>query len=285
MRIAVEVWGADLPTITRTARLADQLGIDGFYYGESPGPLNLDSWTTLAHLAGVTEQIRLGPVITNALPAYRSTALLAKQAATVALISNGRLDYRTGVGASRRYASPWWEPFGVEYAHYTDRLEDLRTTLTELRTLWQGPEGRGRLELDHPAIPITVAATGERAIALAHEVADQWEVSFRTAGELKSLVDSHECHGDPCQLPISLEIDGFLGSSPGRVDSLLASVATDRSTESFDELRKRALVGTVPQVVETIGGLQAAGAQQLVVALHDPHDIGALETLAEAAVI
>ena len=89
MRIALELWGADHDAVVATCLHAEREGIDAVYYGEAPGPLNLDCMTVLAHLAAVTDRIRLGPVIANALAGYRSPLLLAKQAATIAVASEG----------------------------------------------------------------------------------------------------------------------------------------------------------------------------------------------------
>ena len=87
MRFCLEMWGNDLRRVEAAARLAEALGIDGVYYGESPTGLNLDCWTVLARLSAVTERMRLGPVLANILPDYRSLVVLAKQAATVAIAS------------------------------------------------------------------------------------------------------------------------------------------------------------------------------------------------------
>ena len=158
MRLALEVWSNDFAKLKATCLHAESLGIDGFYYGESPHDLNLECWTTLAALAQTTEQIRLGPVITNVLPTYRSTRLLARQAGAVAAISNGRLDFRTGVGASVRFGRPWWETFGVTYPDYNTRLAETEAAIQTLSDAWADTAW---------PVPITAAATGQRAMAMA----------------------------------------------------------------------------------------------------------------------
>ena len=64
---------------------------------------------------------------------------------------------------------------------------------------------------------------------------------------------------------------------------LLARVRADRPDEDLDPVLDRALVGTPADAAGRIAELAAAGADQLVVALHDPHDPEALEALATAA--
>ena len=196
MRFAVEVWSDRWEAIERTARLVERLGYDALYYGESPTGLNLDCWSVLAALARSTRSLRLGPVITNLLPGYRSLALLAKQAATVAILAEGRLDFRTGAGAARRYAAAWWEPFGIDYPGYRERLELVDRAIPVLRALWAGEpvalaagaeQGSVTLGFRPPAIPITLAASGAAGIACAARHADVWEASYRTPAEFATI--------------------------------------------------------------------------------------------------
>ena len=289
MRLAVEVWSADADQVITTAVRADQLGIDAFYYGESPTGLNLDCWTLLAALAGATAAIRLGPVITNLLPDHRSTILLARQAATTAILADGRLDFRTGVGASARYGRPWWEPVGVVYPDYARRLALVADTLPRLRRFWSGGEvDLGGTEpirsgLACPDIPITVAATGERAMALAAAEADAWEASFRTPAEYRQLADRFDALDPGRPVVRALEIDGFVGSTPERAEAVVDRVRVERGqTEDVNPVLDRALVGTPDRAAERIEELAEAGVDQLLVALHDPHDPDALEALVAA---
>lgn len=294
VRIALEIWSADFPQVEATCRSAERLGFDALYYGESPHDLNLDCWTTLAALAQTTDRIRLGPVITNILPTYRSTILLARQAATVAAISENRLDFRTGAGASARFGRDWWEPYGVHYPRYDQRVADLQSALETLPALWaaaaapsgasgsaEAPTASSRMAL---AIPITVAATGGRAMRLAAAHAQVWETSFCTPTEFAERdARMKELLGDR-NVVRSLEIDGFLSLSDAGLTRLLDRVQSERgSTEDLDAVFDRALLGTPPQARLRLLELADAGVDQVVVALHDPHDTEALHALAHAA--
>ena len=310
MKVALEVWSSSYEQVEATCVLAEQLGLDGFYYGESPHDLNLDCWTTLAGLAVVTERIRLGPVITNVLPEYRSLVLLAKQAATVASISHGRVDVRTGVGASAAFGRPWWQPFGVSYPGYDQRLSDLVEALDVLPRLWAGETVTGEItarattkratdgdETQQPrplpenlVIPITVAASGERAMELAARRGDGWETSFCTPAEFAernaafSAITSD--HAVSRAVIRSLEIDGFVSQTKGGLDHLLNRVRAERGpSEDLDRVLERGLIGLPSEVAEQLGALEAVGVEQVVVALHDPHDPDALRAIAEAAAL
>ncbi len=298
MRIALEVWTSHYDRAEAVAVRAEALGLDGFYYGESPTGLNLECWTTLAGVARATERIRLGPVIANVLPGYRSVLLLAKQAATVAAIAGDRVDVRTGVGAARAAGLAWWRPFGIDYPDYDRRLADLTAAIDELPRLWsgrpvpvagaadRGPTD-GPVAVAEPAVaslPVTVAARGRRAMVLAATRAQGWETSFCTAEEFtaRNALVSDLAAGRPVLR--SLEIDGFVASSDAALGRLLDRVRTDRGAdEDLEPILDRALLGTPDRVASRLSELSAAGVEQVVVALHDPTDLDALDALGEAA--
>ena len=292
MELAVEVWSGDVDRVIATARRADELGLDGFRYGESPTRLHLDCWTILAAVARETRRIRIGPVVANLLADYRSPLLLARQAATVAALSGGRLDFATGAGAATGYGRAWWEPFGIGYPGYDERLTELARLLPRLRRWWSGgvvEAGAGEpvtLGLVHPPIPITVAATGDRAMTIAAAAADVWEASFRTPDEYRNLATRFEVLASEraSTRPIvrALEIDGFVGTIAGRAAAVEAAARADRSGEDVDRIMERALLGEPARVADRMGELAAAGVERLLVALHDPHDPDALEALAAA---
>ena len=84
----------------------------------------------------------------------------------------------------------------------------------------------------------------------------------------------------PSTIATSLEVDGFVGTDGGT--RIWAQVASDRATEDLDVIRRRSLHGGVDEVAAQIRVLHEAGVGQLVVALHEPHDLDAIETLAAA---
>lgn len=272
MRVALEVWSNDLGQVESTCRLAEELGFDALYFGESPHDLNLECWTTLAALARSTDRIRLGPVIANILPGYRSTAFLARQAAGIATISGDRFDFRTGVGAAAEFGRAWWEPFGVSYPGYSQRLSETRAAVGALTEWWS----------TGPLIPITIAATGRRAMELAATSADVWESSFATPAEFTARNDDMTALVGDRSVVRSLEIDGFLSGSEDGMKRLIERVTVERgANEDLDAIFSRALLGTPTRAAERLRELANVGVDQVVVALHDPHDPDALGALAE----
>lgn len=99
----------------------------------------LDAWTTAAALAAVTERLELMVAVR---PTFHSPALLAKQAANIERISNGRL--------SLNVVSSWWSDearrYGVKFDQHDDRYARTSEWLQIVTRAWSEPrtshEGR-----------------------------------------------------------------------------------------------------------------------------------------------
>jgi probable F420-dependent oxidoreductase len=140
------------------------------------GPFN-DPFVTFAFLAGVTRRIRFMSAILI-LPALQ-TALVAKQAAELALVSGGRFDL--GVGVSWNAAE--YRALGQDMRTRGARLEE---QVTLLRRLWSEPyvSFKGRFHdfedigLARPvAAPIPIwfgTGTGETVLRRVARLADGW---------------------------------------------------------------------------------------------------------------
>ncbi len=89
-----------------------------------------ESWTLMAALAAVTSRIRLGQMCTCM--AYRNPAHLAKVAATVDVISEGRLEMGIGAG----WYEHEWRAFGYGFPSASDRLGMLEEGVQIFRDMW-----------------------------------------------------------------------------------------------------------------------------------------------------
>ena len=95
----------------------------------------LEPLTTIAHLTAVTDRIRFGTGILIA--ALRRPVVLAKTAATIDVLSGGRLDHGVGVGWQREE----YEAAGLDF---DDRGAQLDHTLEVCETLWREREANHR---------------------------------------------------------------------------------------------------------------------------------------------
>ncbi len=154
---------------------------DHFVTGRLPTAPWLEGWTLLAALAGQTQRIRLGPMVTTI--TYRNPAVLAKQALTLDHISNGRLELGIGAGGNPADASmtgvPAWdtrERVGRfrEFVELVDLLLRQETT-TYAGRYYQVQDARMiPAPVQQPRPPLTLAALGPTTIRLAATYADVW---------------------------------------------------------------------------------------------------------------
>jgi predicted kinase len=114
----------------------------------------LESYTTLGYLAGVTERIRLGALVTGI--TYRNIAHLAKIVATLDVLSGGRALCGLGAAWSEREHAL----YGWEFPSLAERYARLEDALELLPLMW-GPRvaavrganpHRGRGDLLPPAV-------------------------------------------------------------------------------------------------------------------------------------
>lgn len=294
MQFCLEVWGTDYGRISDTCLVAERFGYDGFYYGESLAEIDLDCWTVLAGLATQTNTIRLGPVITYILPQYRNIALLAKQAVTLQQISKGRLDFRTGAGATLQYAAQWWYPYGIEYPGNAERVAILDEGLQVLQMLWTRSSvtfkgkyfqvNNASFQRPANAIPITVAAKRRKTMGIAAKYADIWEASYISPEKFKALnaqfnIIAKEFGRD---VKRSIELDVIIADSDSDVKYKEQMFAMERGPNVLNQILEGGLVGKPDIVAERVREYIDAGVDQFFLAFQDPFDAKALELFIQA---
>jgi len=90
----------------------------------------LECWTTLSALSQLTKTLKLGTMVTC--NSFRNPALLAKMAATVDNISNGRLELGIGAGVQKNEHNAYGFPFYSPKA----RIERLNEAVEVIKKLW-----------------------------------------------------------------------------------------------------------------------------------------------------
>jgi len=191
MRFGLDVAQQRLPwhEVVSRVQFAEDLGFDGAWgfdhfqpmYGEGPGE-TFEGMTTLAALAGVTSQIRLGLLVTGA--TYRHPSVLAAQALTIDHASQGRLELSLGAA--------WFEKehleLGIPFPTTPERFDLLEDALEIVTRLFTGEVVSyiGRRESLHdaqlrplpvqkPHPPIWVGGSGpRRTLPLVARYADVW---------------------------------------------------------------------------------------------------------------
>jgi F420-dependent oxidoreductase-like protein len=190
MKTGLHYWNFSKPadpsritaTLAETARIAEQAGFHGFtvmdhyFQMDRMAPAEepmLEGYTTLGYLAGKTERMTLGLLVTGVM--YRHPGLLAKIVTTLDVLSAGRA--RLGIGAS------WYEReqrgLGVPVVPVAERFERLEETLQICKQMWSDDNGayEGRhyrltetlnspqpVQRPHP--PIMIGGGGEKKTLL-----------------------------------------------------------------------------------------------------------------------
>ncbi|UCE11258.1 MAG: TIGR03560 family F420-dependent LLM class oxidoreductase [Candidatus Thorarchaeota archaeon] len=122
------------------AKEAERLGYESFwcsdhlFLNQNSAEQNcLEAWTLLAALAAETETIRLGTTVTC--NSYRHPSLLAKIAASVDMISNGRLWFGYGAG----WKKIEYKAYGYDFPKVQVRMDMMEEALEIIKLLWTEP--------------------------------------------------------------------------------------------------------------------------------------------------
>ena len=164
---------------------AERLGYGSVWTAEAYGS---DAATVLAWLAGGTSKIKLGSAIFQ-MPA-RSAAMTAMTAATIDIISGGRMIL--GIGSSGPQVAEGWhgQRFARQLQRTREYVEVLRLALARERLEYHGetlelplPDGPGKplklmISPVQERVPIYLAAIGPKNTELAGEIADGWIPTF-----------------------------------------------------------------------------------------------------------
>ena len=171
--------------IVEQVLLADRLGLDLVGIQDHPYQRrHLDAWSLIAYLAGRTERIRFFPDVAN-LP-LRPPAQLAKAAASLDVLTGGRVELGLGAGA-------FWEGIGAwdgPVRSGPESVDAIEEAIPIIRRVWAGERGiraEGRHYVLHGAhagpvpahdIGIWLGAAGPRMMRVIGRLADGWVPSL-----------------------------------------------------------------------------------------------------------
>ncbi|MFF4619303.1 LLM class flavin-dependent oxidoreductase [Nonomuraea jabiensis] len=173
----------DLSALIEQARLAEELGFDSVWAGDSPVTRpRVDALMMLAAVAATTNRITLGTAVL--LPALRHPLLLAHQLATLDGIADGRLIVGMGGGFAHPNTEAQFEALGVGFKRRISRMEE---SIDIMRRLWTGEtvsHQGGHFAFREVTLapkpvqaggpPIWLPGSGERALRRAARLGDGW---------------------------------------------------------------------------------------------------------------
>src|SRR5262245_16618580 len=238
---------------------------DHFYpiFSDSTGPC-LEGWTMLAAMAQATTRLRIGVQVTG-MP-YRHPAVLANMAATIDIISGGRLDIGLGAGWNEEESSAYGielPPLKERFDRFDEGVEAIVRLLSDETTTLAGKwvqltEARCEPKpVQRPHPPIAIGGTGRtRTLRTTARWAQHWNAIVGEPAmwrELRDVLDAH------C---------ADIGRDPGEIESSV-SVWYDPDKGPT-------------AAAEQAAGFGEAGADIAIIYLPVPHTPDVLEPIANA---
>ena len=200
-------------------------GFQGPYTFETPFH---EPFVLFGYMAAVTRTIQFAPGIII-LP-QRQTVLVAKQAASLDVLSGGRLRLGVGIGWNALEYTALNEDFHSRGKRVEEQVEVMRKLWTQPLVTYQGqwhtlPDvGIKPLPVQQP-IPIWFGGSAEKAIQRMARIADGWMMNARTPADAATALDTinrtlHESGRTRDQFGIETR----LGYSGGNADTWLTSI-------------------------------------------------------------
>jgi alkanesulfonate monooxygenase SsuD/methylene tetrahydromethanopterin reductase-like flavin-dependent oxidoreductase (luciferase family) len=282
--------GVQLPEVERfvpwpeyldLARRAESAGYDSIWVGDhlvydlpdgsTRGPY--EAWTTLAAIAAATERVEIGPLVAST--GFHAPAMLAKQAATVDAISQGRLILGLGAGWNRGEFDAFGFPYDRRVSRFEEALAIIAPLLREGRTTFHGQfYDVDDCVLDPRPVreggpPIMLGSNSPRMLSIGLPVVDSWNVwwsiydnSVEKFAEVKAEVDAVMPEGRTVDATAAVLVT--LPGGRGRV--MGETYGAGVTTVTPDDLGQH------------IRGLAAAGAKHLQLVL-DPITAESIDTI------
>lgn len=290
--------GVSFATIKERAQLADRLGFHSLWFVDHmwsrgmPDLDHLEAWTLMAATAALTERVGIGTlVLCNS---YRNPALLAKMAASLDNVSNGRLLLGLGAG----WMDEEYRAYGYPFPSTRVRIEQLEEAITLIKLMLSQPRAtfQGKyyavddavnnpkpVQTPHP--PILIGGAGEkRLLRVVAQHANIWNCPNNAATELPRKLEALKRHCDAIERdPAEIEISEQCIVVLGRNDKDLREKTqfAKRTLGAIFDIEKTALRGTPEQLIEVIQARHRQGVSFFTMLFSDFNQPETLELFAE----
>jgi F420-dependent oxidoreductase-like protein len=282
---------------------AENIGFDSFwvmdhfhqiqFVGRPEEPM-LEGWTIISMLAGITTKIKLGTLVTGII--YRYPSVLAKVAATLDVLSKGRLYMGIGAGWNEQESLA----YGISFPSNQERMLMLEEAIQIIRKMWtEEPYAsfNGKYYQIHnaycnpkpiqkPSPPILVGGSGERkTLKIVAKHADACNL-FGSPETVRKKLDILKEH---CKT-VGRDYDSILKTKLGAIiidDN--SDMVKNRVRETFrgipeEQIKEFVIYGTPEDVLIQIEILEQVGIQYLIVDLEPSREVEALDTFANKVI-
>jgi F420-dependent oxidoreductase-like protein len=253
----------------------------------------LEPWTTLSALSSLTKTIRLGTMVTCS--AHRNPALLAKTAATLDVLSNGRVEFGIGAGCQENEHTA----LGFGFPKPQVRVERLGEALEVITRLWTQEKAsyQGRhftlndavcepKPVQNPHPPITVGGSGEKLLKVTAKYADRFDWASLPIGTYKEKLEALEkqCRAvgrDFGEVARSCWPAGqiIVTQDQKEVNRMIAKLKPEGTP--LDEYRKGTFAGTPDECIEILQAYADLGVTYFMLFFADLPNTDGLRVFAE----
>lgn len=281
---------------------AEEKGFDSFWVMDhfhqlqmigAPGEPMLEGWTTISALAGVTNKIKLGTLVTGII--YRHPSILAKMGATIDVISKGRLFMGIGAGWNEEESLAYG--IASSFPSNRERLDRLEEAIQIIRKMWSDEATATYIgkyyqiknaycnprPIQRPSPPILVGGSGEkRTLQIVAKYADACNL-FGSPETVKAKLNALKEH---CK-KVGRDYDSILKTKLGSVlidkNEETAKERVNRIFKGMSEqmIREYVIYGTADSVEKQIEMLEEVGIQYFIVNLEFSRELEELESFAK----
>lgn len=272
--------GLDAGEAITAAVNAEHAGFESFWVMDhlfAPGAGHVDvleSWTLLPAIAVATSRIRLGHLV--GCNPFRHPSLIAKMAATVDRISDGRLELGLGWGS----VEDEFAMFGFDVGARKQRSEQLAETIEILELMFSGETfdytgehftlsgAHGRPMPVQNRIPIHIGGAGKQlTIPLVARYADWWNCVAYARSDFEEIAPMRGAAKVSVQYPVGVVVD-------------------ERSREKVAERTVRRmpvsswgpeLIGTPDELVQMFTAEADRGVELMIIRFHDRADANTID--------
>ena len=238
-----------------------------------------EAWSLMSAFAASTSRIRLGQMCTCM--AYRNPAYLAKVAATIDVISGGRVEMGIGAG----WYEHEWRAYGYGFPRAGERLAMLREGVQIMQQAWR--DGVATLDGEHyqvdgalcwprplqtDGIPLWIAGGGEKVtlrIAAQYATHTNFDGSPEGFAHKSRLLEQHcaDVGTDFGAITRSSNYNVAIGATEAEVaerlriltERLLPHLGAERTEAAVEGYRSSLATGTSEQIVERLRGMADDG--------------------------
>jgi F420-dependent oxidoreductase-like protein len=289
--------GLTWPRWQKIVRLVEDLGFVGLFRSDHftnsnpPDIESLELWTSLTWLAGNTNQIEFGPLVTPF--SFRHPVHTARMAAAVDDLSRGRLVLGLGAGWNKREH----HLFGFDLLEPKSRFDRFEEGMQVVTRLLQSDEPvtfegqyyqlRGATLMPRPARPggprILVGGNGvKRTLAHVVRYADEWNCVSLLPDKFAALnARLSEMLVKAGRDPASVRRSMMTGCVFGKDDSALQRKIRNYGKTLQDVQQGGAVAGSVSAIKEQLHALEQEGLGRIMLQWLDLDDLESLEALAK----